>query len=51
MKRLPEMALLAGIIFNAANQLLVAAIDLAGLAVAFPIGIGLSKIHVDHTIG
>lgn len=37
-------ALLAGIIFNAANQLLVAAIDIAGLAVAFPIGIGLALI-------
>ena len=37
-------ALLAGIIFNAANQLLVAAIDLAGLAVAFPIGIGLALV-------
>jgi len=37
-------ALLSGIIFNAANQLLVAAIDLAGLAVAFPIGIGLALI-------
>ena len=37
-------AFLAGIIFNAANQLLVAAIDIAGLAVAFPIGIGLALI-------
>lgn len=37
-------ALLSGIIFNAANQLLVAAIDIAGLAVAFPIGIGLALI-------
>jgi len=37
-------ALLAGIIFNAANQLLVAAIDIAGLAVAFPIGIGLALV-------
>lgn len=37
-------ALLSGVIFNAANQLLVAAIDLAGLAVAFPIGIGLALI-------
>src|SRR5665213_550718 len=37
-------ALLSGIIFNAANQLLVAAIDLAGLAVAFPIGIGLALV-------
>lgn len=37
-------AILAGIVFNAANQLLVAAIDLAGLAVAFPVGIGLALV-------
>ncbi len=37
-------ALLSGAIFNAANELLVAAIDLAGLAVAFPIGIGLALV-------
>ena len=37
-------ALLSGFIFNAANQLLVAAIDIAGLAVAFPIGIGLALV-------
>jgi len=35
-------ALLGGIIFNLANILLVAAIDIAGMAVAFPIGIGLA---------
>jgi glucose uptake protein len=33
-----------GVIFNVANLLLVAAIDVAGLAVAFPIGIGLALI-------
>ena len=33
-----------GIVFNVANLLLVAAIDLAGLAVAFPIGIGLALV-------
>ncbi len=38
------LAVLAGILFNAANQLLVAAIDLAGLAVAFPVGIGLALV-------
>jgi glucose uptake protein len=38
------LAVLAGVVFNAANQLLVAAIDLAGLAVAFPIGIGLALV-------
>lgn len=37
-------AALAGIIFNAANLLLVAAIDIAGLAVAFPVGIGLALV-------
>lgn len=35
-------AFLGGVIFNIANILLVAAIDIAGLAVAFPIGIGLA---------
>ncbi|HLY40538.1 MAG TPA: hypothetical protein VKR52_04955 [Terracidiphilus sp.] len=33
-----------GVIFNIANLLLVAAIDIAGLAVAFPVGIGLALI-------
>jgi glucose uptake protein len=37
-------ALLGGVIFNIANLLLVAAIDVAGLAVAFPVGIGLALI-------
>jgi len=37
-------ALCGGAIFNVANLLLVAAIDVAGLAVAFPIGIGLALI-------
>ena len=35
-------AFLGGVIFNLANILLVAAIDIAGMAVAFPIGIGLA---------
>jgi glucose uptake protein len=34
----------AGVIFNLANMLLVAAISVAGLAVAFPVGIGLALI-------
>jgi len=38
------LAVLAGVVFNAANQLLVAAIELAGLAVAFPVGIGLALV-------
>lgn len=37
-------ALLAGVIFNVGNILLVAAIQIAGLAVAFPIGIGLALV-------
>jgi len=37
-------AVVGGIVFNIANLLLVAAIDIAGLAVAFPIGIGLALI-------
>src|SRR5664279_467558 len=38
------LALAGGVIFNIANLLLVAAIDIAGLAVAFPIGIGLALV-------
>jgi glucose uptake protein len=37
-------ALLGGVIFNLANILLVAAIEIAGMAVAFPVGIGLALI-------
>ena len=37
-------ALLGGVIFNAANILLSAAIAIAGMAVAFPIGIGLALV-------
>ncbi len=33
-----------GAVFNVANLLLVAAIDVAGLAVAFPVGIGLALV-------
>jgi len=36
--------LLGGAIFNLANILLVAAIEIAGMAVAFPVGIGLALI-------
>jgi len=38
-------AFVGGIIFNLANILLVAAIDIAGLAVAFPIGIGIALVE------
>jgi glucose uptake protein len=37
-------ALLGGAVFNIANLLLVAAINIAGMAVAFPIGIGLALV-------
>jgi glucose uptake protein len=37
-------AVAGGVIFNVANLLLVAAIDIAGLAVAFPVGIGLALV-------
>jgi glucose uptake protein len=38
------LAALGGVVFNVANLLLVAAIDIAGMAVAFPVGIGLALI-------
>ncbi len=50
-------ALLGGIIFNAANILLGAAIAIAGMSVAFPVGIGLALVigvvvnYVDSPIG
>jgi len=37
-------AMAGGAIFNVANLLLVAAIDVAGMAVAFPVGIGLALV-------
>jgi len=37
-------ALIGGIIFNLSNILLVAAIDIAGMAVAFPVGVGLALV-------
>ncbi len=37
-------ALIGGAIFNVANMLLVAAIEVAGMAVAFPVGIGLALV-------
>lgn len=38
------LAIFSGAIFNVANLLLVAAIEIAGMAVAFPIGIGIALI-------
>lgn len=37
-------ALMGGVLFNVANLLLVGAIEIAGLAVAFPVGIGLALV-------
>ncbi|MBA4848771.1 GRP family sugar transporter [Emticicia sp. BO119] len=50
-------AILGGIVFNAANILLGAAIAIAGMAVAFPVGIGLALVigvivnYLDNPIG
>jgi glucose uptake protein len=38
------LAIAGGAVFNLANLLLVAAIEIAGLAVAFPVGIGLALV-------
>jgi len=37
-------ALLSGVIFNVSNIMLVVAIDAAGMAVAFPVGVGLALV-------
>src|SRR5581483_3880036 len=37
-------ALLSGAIFNVSNLLLVVGIDAAGMAVAFPVGVGLALV-------
>ncbi len=39
-----QSALIGGAVFNAANILLVAAIAVSGMAVAFPVGIGLALV-------
>ncbi|MCU0471472.1 MAG: GRP family sugar transporter [Arcicella sp.] len=52
-----ESALIGGVIFNAANILLVSAITIAGMSVAFPVGIGLALVigvivnYLDNPIG
>ncbi len=38
------LGFVGGVVFNLANMLLVAAISVAGLAVAFPVGIGLALV-------
>ena len=51
------LALLGGAIFNAANILLCAAIAIAGMSVAFPVGIGLALVigvlvnYFDNPVG
>src|SRR6201998_2590956 len=50
-------ALVGGAVFNLANILLVAAIDIAGMSVAFPVGIGLALVlgvvvnYIEHPLG
>lgn len=50
-------AIWGGVLFNAANILLVAAISIAGMSVAFPVGIGLALIigvivnYLDNPVG
>ncbi len=39
-----QSAIVGGLVFNAANILLVAAIAVSGMAVAFPVGIGLALV-------
>jgi glucose uptake protein len=43
-KRQMAMGVVAGGIFNLANMLLVAAVSITGLSVAFPIGVGLALV-------
>jgi glucose uptake protein len=40
-----SMAMLGGVVFNLANILFVSAVDIAGMAVAFPIGIGIALVE------
>jgi glucose uptake protein len=52
-----QSAIIGGVIFNAANILLVAAITIAGMSVAFPVGIGLALVigvivnYLDNPVG
>ena len=52
-----QSALVGGIVFNAANILLVSAITIAGMSVAFPVGIGLALVigvivnYLDNPVG
>lgn len=40
-----EWAILGGVVFNLANMLFMAALDLAGMAVAYPIAIGIALVE------
>jgi glucose uptake protein len=52
-----QSALIGGVVFNAANILLVSAITIAGMSVAFPVGIGLALVigvivnYLDNPVG
>jgi glucose uptake protein len=52
-----QSALIGGVVFNAANILLVSAITIAGMSVAFPVGIGLALVigvivnYIDNPVG
>jgi glucose uptake protein len=52
-----KLAIVGGVVFNAANILLVAAITIAGMSVAFPVGIGLALVigvivnYLDNPVG
>lgn len=52
-----QSAIIGGVVFNAANILLVAAITIAGMSVAFPVGIGLALVigvvvnYLDNPVG
>src|SRR5215471_2271336 len=56
-KKQELLAFVAGIVFNLANMLIVGAISIAGMAVAFPVGIGLALVvgvilsYVAHPVG
>jgi glucose uptake protein len=39
------LALIGGVIFNLANILIVIAIDIAGMSIAFPVGIGIALVQ------
>jgi len=51
------LAILGGVVFNAANILLSAAISIVGMAVAFPVGIGIALVcgvlvnYISHPVG